>query len=203
MNKIRYVEGDLIKKLKKFDFPPVCVPHVVNNAGVFGAGFARVVDKAFPQVKGKYLQWFESGYDWDLGNTQFVNVPNPKQGEDGYPYITFANMIAQTLTVSEIRPLQYNKLSKCMDAVYEYSRDFDLRPPIWTVLFGSGLAGGDPAFVEQLMIDCWTLRGLDVTVFYMKDRLTEEQAKFIESRTDRILSNDSDVLTKEEDEAVR
>lgn len=149
---INYIEGDLFANLDKSK--KICMPHVCNCLGKMGSGFVIPLAKHFPKAKEEYLNLGK----WELGTTQFVN--------NGF--ITVANMIAQTLGGSE-RPLFYNYLVKCMEQVTEYCH-LNMAE-IVCPLFGSGLAKGDPDFIEELMIDCWIKRDISVTVYYLKDFL--------------------------------
>ena len=75
-----------------------------------------------------------------------------------------ANMVAQTLDGK--RPLYYNHLVRCMTSVAAIrdKTDFHIVCP----MFGGGWAGGDWRFVHNLIEDCWSRNGINVTVCYIK-----------------------------------
>lgn len=159
MNKIEYVEADLFEYIKDID-GPIIIPHVCNDKGGFGSGFVVPLAQNFPRVKEQYLAWKEGNaenYDpFELGQVQFVYLsPTP---------LIVANMIAQTL--GGIRPLYYNHLSTCIDKVARGALQYNAR--IIAPLFGSGLAGGDFNFIEQLAIDSWAKRDIQVTFCYFE-----------------------------------
>lgn len=168
---ITYVEGDLFgPAVEAAKNNPVIIPHVVNSAGVFGSGFVVPLGRHFPRAKEAYHAWHEgvniTNIPFELGNTLLVSVTNE---------IDVAHMLAQTLGGS--RPLYYNHLARCMDHVGEYASNFgpcDIHAPA----FGSGLAGGNWFFIEQLINDCWLRRNLNVTIYYlpgtMPDNWTSE-----------------------------
>jgi O-acetyl-ADP-ribose deacetylase (regulator of RNase III) len=159
MNKIRYVEGDIFSHA--FDYPKrLLIPHVCNDRGKFGAGFVNALASHIPVAKIQYLEWFASrGTPNDprfgLGKTQFV--PHLR---DGKPDVYVANMVAQTLGGK--RPLSYIHLASCLERVRDVAMDcgFDIMAPA----FGSGLAGGNWAFIEEMIKDAWITAGLDVTI---------------------------------------
>ena len=193
MQKIKYIEGDLFALVKTDKDPgPTIIAHCCNDKGAFGAGFVVPLAKNFPSSKDKYLQWHtEPGLiggpqmnctgEFGLGETQFVNIDDK---------IFVANMVAQTL--GGVRPLFYNHLSRCLDAVAKFEKfltDSRLYPAkIIAPAFGSGLAGGDWEIVEQLIYDSWIRRDIPVTICYLPGTLPA-----IENRNHR----ESDAKTKE------
>jgi hypothetical protein len=49
-------------------------------------------------------------------------------------------------------------------------------------MFGSALAGGDWRFIEELITDCWLVRGIQVTVYYLERFLDEDMIAYINSQ---------------------
>jgi len=166
--KINKIHGDIFEHIfaKKY---PIILPHVCNSYGIFGAGFVVPLVKTFPLVMERYLEWFKGktpygktcysslGFNFALGNVQFVQVQEN-------PVICVANMIAQNLGGK--RPLRYNMLAKCMDAVGEMAikstwENVEIHCPS----FGSGLAGGNENFIEELIKDCWLDYNIPVTMY--------------------------------------
>lgn len=128
------------------------IAHVVNNKGAMGAGFVVPLVKAFPNVKVAYMANKPS-----LGQCQMVEIAN-----DSY----VANMCGQTLGGK--RPLFYNKLVNAMDNLVKHLRMINEKASekyeIVCPRFGSGLAGGDSRFIQELIHDCWTKEGFEVTI---------------------------------------
>ena len=130
----------------------VIIPHVCNNIGLFGAGFAGAVRSRYPIV----AQNFEMlGNHTKLGYVQYIS--DYKKELYNHEMI-FANMIAQNGIVSSKnrRPLNYEALVKCMTNVRNFIQNSDKENvEIHCPKFGSGLAGGDWKFIEQLIEDIW------------------------------------------------
>jgi hypothetical protein len=131
----------------------IVVPHVCNNKNIFGGGFTAGIVKNYPIVSENYRLL---GKQCALGYTQFVTVKHNKAQDKR---IIFANMIAQngTIGINNPRPLNYYALAMCMKSVYHYISDhFDTNDcQIHSPKFGSGLAGGNWNFINELIFDCW------------------------------------------------
>lgn len=171
-NKIIYVKNKDLFTLAKdriksgYNGATVIVPHVCNNVNVFGAGFASYVASKFPNVKENFHML---GNKPKLGKTQFVICENDNEYKHS---LVVANMIAQNGTVSPSnrRPLNYAALVYCMSEINTYIKGLKSinelsKIEIHAPKFGSGLAGGEWNFIEQLINDLWS----DYTVFvYVK-----------------------------------
>lgn len=134
----------------------IVIPHVCNNINVFGAGFAHAITKRFPIVKENFHLL---GNKAKLGYVQYVNIFKDKSyGHE----LTIANMISQNQTISHNnpRPLNYESLVKCMVDVRNYSHHIQQQTQnkieIHCPKFGSGLAGGNWLFIENLIKDIWS-----------------------------------------------
>lgn len=133
----------------------VIIPHVCNNINLFGAGFAAAVASHYPIVKENFHLL---GNKAVLGQTQFIPVYRDKKFSH---QLIFANMIAQNNVVSKNnrRPLNYLALTKCMSSVASYISQMDQtesRVQIHAPKFGSGLAGGNWLFIQELIEDIWS-----------------------------------------------
>lgn len=157
-NEIKYIEGDLFKGLSETE--RILLPHICNNRRAWGAGFVLPLGHNFPAARDAYLNWASSVTlnPFELGRTQFVEIKES---------LSVANMVAQTLGGK--RPLFYNHLAVCMEDVAQYA--INSKSKIICPMFGSGLAGGDWNFIEKLIEDSWLKRGLNVTVYYLADKL--------------------------------
>lgn len=139
-----------------FNGATVIVPHVCNNINLFGAGFAAYVASRYPSVKENFHLL---GNRSRLGKTQFVTC----RTDNEYKHkLVVANMIAQngTISKSNTRPLNYAALVYSMSDINAYikelKKDNELsKIEIHTPKFGSGLAGGNWSFIEQLINDLW------------------------------------------------
>lgn len=157
------IYGDLFDHITKVvkagnNGSSVIVPHVCNNINSFGAGFAAAVSDHYPIVKENYHLLGSSFLKNNLGYVQFIEVFKDSQYEHK---LIFANMIAQNGTIHKQnpRPLNYLYLTKCMQSVAKYiNQQFDSenRVQIHAPKFGSGLAGGNWSFIEELIHDIWT-----------------------------------------------
>ena len=132
----------------------VILPHVCNNIDLFGAGFAAAVAKNYPIVKENFHLL---GNQAALGHVQFISVYKDRTHAHE---IIFANMIAQNGVVggNNRRPLNYLALVKCMTTISAYLKnnfDHDHRAQIHAPKFGSGLAGGNWKFIQELITDIW------------------------------------------------
>lgn len=134
----------------------VIVPHVCNNVGGFGAGFAGDVAKYYPEVK---INFHMLGNAPKLGHVQYVKVFEHKEYNHE---IIFANMIAQNglIGASNPRPLNYVALSYCMSNIGNYIKNYIQFDPTKNVeihapKFGSGLSGGNWNFIKNLIEDAW------------------------------------------------
>lgn len=158
---IKYVRGDLFDTLKQWDasyigYQTVLLPHVVNNIGAWGAGFTRALDKHLPEVGVEFRrQYAVCGIDAEkllgrVGETHcFLGVS-----------LIVLDMYAQDGIGTDRRRLNYIALAKCM----EYITNTYPSRKIFAPQFGSGLAGGDWDFIEQLIHDAWVSHGFDVTI---------------------------------------
>jgi hypothetical protein len=163
MGKINYVKGDIFEHLPKD--VPVIIPHICNDVGAFEKGFVAPLSKRFPRCKEEYLRWFQNKFDvermilFGLSKVQFVHV-----GQN----ITVANMIAQKglISADNPSPIKYAALTGAMGNV-AYACTVTPDCQIYTVKFGSNLAGGDWKYIEHLINELWVDSGFSVTVYHL------------------------------------
>lgn len=139
----------------------VIVPHVCNNAGLFGAGFAAAVRNHFPEVATNFELL---GKKTKLGYVQYINV---FKDETYHHNVIFANMIAQNGLINKTnpRPLNYESLVKCMVNIRDFIQHSNIENiEIHCPKFGSGLAGGNWNFIKSLIDDIWFK--ITVVVYY-------------------------------------
>jgi hypothetical protein len=143
------------------DGSTVIVPHVCNNIDLFDAGFAGQVAKHYPEVKANYHMLGKNFLRNNLGHSQIIKVyEQPKYKHKLY----FVNMIAQNGVRSSknSRPLNYAALVKSMIQVSQFihnntaflqkNENVEIHAP----KFGSGLAGGNWNFINELIDDVWS-----------------------------------------------
>ena len=167
-NKIPIIYDNLFHSVEQhirmgYNGTSIIVPHICNNVDSFGAGFAAGISKYYPIVKENYHMLGVHFLKNNLGYSQFVEVA--KDHTYGHKLI-FANMIAQNGTISKSnpRPLNYYALVKSMVSVVSYiHKNFDTehKVQIHAPKFGSGLAGGNWQFIEDLIKDIW----LNIPIF--------------------------------------
>ena len=154
---VNYVDGDLFTLLPKTNEPKY-VPHVVNNIGRMGSGFALAAMTHYPVVREDYLRWFEATElshelknPFQLGKTQFVVV-------QATPTIVICNMVAQSGLIgsNNPKPIKYAALLQCMTQVAENIRICcGTAASIHAPMFGSALAGGKWELIQELIEECW------------------------------------------------
>ena len=138
----------------------IFVPHVCNNIDLFGAGFAAEVADRYPSVKTNYHLLGKSFLAKNMGYTQILKI---KEDSKFHHKLFIANMIAQNGVRSQNnnRPLNYYGLVKSMVSLAYYIDNNTgflnktERVEIHCPKFGSGLAGGNWSFIEELMEDIW------------------------------------------------
>lgn len=146
-----YILGDLFKSIPKNKH--VLIPHVCNDIHLMGKGFVIPLCMRWPHVKKEYV----AGQP-PLGTTQFVEAE-----KNDIFRVVVANMVAQHETIRTIRrPIRYEALVGCMSQVRDFclKNDFDIICP----KFGSGNAGGNWHFIEELIEEIWEGKGIFVTV---------------------------------------
>jgi hypothetical protein len=173
MSILRYQEGNL------FDFVParlpaheqaVYVPHVCNNAGLWGSGFVVPLAARFPQARTEYFAamrraGIEPGFPTlPLGLIQYIEVVGQR--------VTVVNMIAQLAPGSAPVSLSYAALEKCMANLGDLCRrEAFNNPTIHAPLFGCHRAGGSWSLIESMIQRLWIAAGIPVTLYFMPGQL--------------------------------
>ena len=156
----------------------VFVPHVCNNIDIFGAGFAAQIADRFPSVKADYHMLGKTFLKNNMGYCQIIKVyEEPKYKHKLY----IVNMIAQngTRSQSNPRPLNYYGLVKSMTALSMFINQNTgfvqktEKVEIHCPKFGSGLAGGNWYFIQDLIDDIWGK--YFVTVYQYDKRMNHDR----------------------------
>lgn len=138
----------------------VFIPHVCNNADMYGAGFALDIANKFPSAKTDYHLLGKKFLQTNLGYSQIIKVAeDPKYKHKLY----VVNMIAQNgiKSPNNPRPLNYFALGQCMYRLSQFihnNTDYtnnNEKIEIHCPKFGSGLAGGNWNFIGDLIDDVW------------------------------------------------
>jgi hypothetical protein len=158
--KLLYVTEDILdasmEKIKAQNTgSTVIIPHVCNNINLFGAGFAAYLSGRLPFVKENFHML---GNKAKLGYVQYISIKK----DPVYNYeLIIANMIAQNKTINQNnpRPLNYEALVRCMidvkNKIMQHQQMYNNKVEIHCPKFGSGLAGGNWNFIEDLILDIW------------------------------------------------
>ena len=149
--KIKIIDGDVLKAFTDSD--EYCIMlHVVNNKGVFGAGFAKALASSFPIAKTDYLSRIDElilNGDNILGSIG-VSVIDGKEiihlyAQDGYG------------RDKNKQYLSYDALMKCLNKV-KFRLKLDIETSklknvkiIMPYLIGCGLANGDVSIVKSII----------------------------------------------------
>jgi O-acetyl-ADP-ribose deacetylase (regulator of RNase III) len=136
---IQYVIGDATNPLASGQ---KIIAHVCNDIGKWGAGFVMAVSKKWPATRDAYLDWYNQGDGFALGQVLYVKVR---------PDIWIANMIGQagTKTGSKGPPIRYDALDKCLADVAKTAQEHNASVHMPRV--GTGLAGGRWESVEPIL----------------------------------------------------
>lgn len=145
----------------------IIIPHVCNNLGKFGAGFAMAVRNKYPNVAANFELL---GSTLKLGYVQYVSAAKNQHTKNE---IIFANMVAQNGIIHKKnpRPLNYEALIRCMVDVRNFiNKSNHENIEIHCPKFGSGLAGGDWNFISDLIYDVW--HNIPVFVYVQNKRVS-------------------------------
>lgn len=123
---MEFKKGDLIKSVTSH----AIIAHVCNNRGLFDAGFARGIRKAYPHVAEKF-------------SSQHIHLLSDVQVVRASVSLIVANMVCMDGVYSEIntQPLSYHHLKVALGKVRNLSEVMD--KPVHMPKIGSGYARGD------------------------------------------------------------
>ena len=139
---------------------PKILAHVCNNIGAWGAGFTKALDMMDPRIGSTYKSHIQKHYGNKLMGTNMLFELSDEK-------IWIACMIAQEGLPSSTnsKPIKYVSLTECMVGVRKSAHiDYNVKNIICP-RFGSGLARGTWAFIEELIHEIWVDRGLNVRVY--------------------------------------
>lgn len=161
MAQIHYRVGDAAKPISLLsEDERKVIMHVVNNIGVFGAGFALNLGNQYPQTKNDYLQYGDY-FNYDLGS----NIYSFCGG------ICVAHLIAQdgVINYNNPHPLKYYALADCFRTLYLDLNDSNQASATNITLhaprLGCGLAGGKWEKVAEIIQETLVDEGIDVVIY--------------------------------------
>lgn len=153
MRVIQYVIGDATKPVTS---KPAIIAHVCNDRGYWGKGFVLAVSKRWDEPELKYRAWAEEALPLPLGATQLIPVERD---------VWVANMIGQRgiRSVHGVPPVRYEAIATALEALAGHAkeREADIHMP----RIGCGLAGGDWAKIEPIVISKLIEEGIGVFVY--------------------------------------
>lgn len=148
---ITYHKGNAAVKHEKDK--PTYIVHVVNNIGVWGAGFTASLDALYPEVGKEYRSRISK---WQLGNTIWID---PDSNQD----LWIINLVAQNGVGTDSRKLNYAALGSCLWRLAVSLSHNELTPILQMPKIGTGLAGGKWEIIEPIIQDA--IGHLDARVY--------------------------------------
>jgi len=136
---ITYLKGDATQPIGE---GAKLLPHVVNDAGGWGAGYVLALSRRWKQPEAYCRQWAKQGRTiFKLGLNQYVPVENQ---------LVVVNMCAQHHYGEDGKPpVRYWALRSCLrDLAKEAKR---VGASIHCPRFGAGLSGGSWEKIEQII----------------------------------------------------
>lgn len=171
MKHITYIKGDATEPVGG---KAQLLVHVVNDIGLWGAGFTAALSAKWPGVEEEYRKWFymRNSRNWhmpfELGENQWTiaDYLDTVYGDRPGYGVTVVSMLAQqgVRGRENPRPLRYDALGGCLNKVGKVARshpDYSVHMP----RIGCGLAGGRWAVVEQLIEDALCRQDVPVFVY--------------------------------------
>lgn len=142
---IRYQAGDAARPEAR----PVVIAHVVNDAGLWGAGFTSSLSAAWPQALFSYRRWgtvrAQAGHaPYALGEIAVCPLA------DG---VEVAHLCAQRGVRARglPAPIRYDALETCLRTLAQALRGYPATPSLVMPRIGCGLASGTWDRVEPLV----------------------------------------------------
>ncbi len=153
---IKYVKGDAVLPIG--DDVKIVV-HIVNDLGIFGAGFAKCVANTYPLVRDKYIEWARTGSNFGLRVSQLVQVND---------YLYFVNLVGQRGVrgindKTSPAPIRYFAVKKGLRDVWLWAKDMEAS--VHMPRIGCGLGGATWSMVEPIIKEELIDNGISVIVY--------------------------------------
>lgn len=152
---------------------PRIIAHVVNDSGLWGAGFTRSLDRHWPEAGQDYLLWHRYRYQaimshessFTMGNVRYTLVQGglADTGNPDAP-LWVAHMMAQRGTKNTVeRPLRYDALGGCLLKVSQMA--VETGASVHMPMIGAGLAKGDWGIIQELIYDALIRQAVPTTIY--------------------------------------
>jgi O-acetyl-ADP-ribose deacetylase (regulator of RNase III) len=132
--------------------------HVCNDIGAWAKGFVVALSRRWTEPERAYRRWYQErdSNDFGLGSVQLVQV-------EGDLYV--ANMVAQhgLRRVAGTPPIRYGALERCLSTLAGHAAALDAS--VHMPRIGAGLAGGDWAEIEPIILRTLGARGVPTTIY--------------------------------------
>ena len=158
---INYVKGDATRPVGE---GPKFILHVVNDIGLWGAGFVLAISRRWMKPEEAYYSMGQRCNGYALGNIDVVKV------EDDLWVINMVGQSGVGQRGSSQPPIRYKAIRRALESVTIECLDSEYRGLFKAVSvhaprFGSGLAGGDWNIIEQIINETLLEAGVKVTVY--------------------------------------
>ena len=153
------------------DTGPRLIVHIVNDRTPnWGGGFAQGVKKKWKSVQDDFRMWVNlNRQNLTLGNTHLSHIEGS---------LSIVHMIAQRGYGPSKKPrIRYAALSMCLDQVAELA--CRQRATVHMPRIGTGQAGGQWAWIRELIDDRLVRRGIPVFVYELPDSVPVEPSEFV------------------------
>lgn len=156
--KLNIIKGDATKPIgdgKKI------IAHIVNNLGIWGAGFVIALSNRYPFLDVTYKKYVDMGGDVLTSNNNLMGHVQYVEVDDD---ITIANMFAQRGLRSKHnpKPVCYTSLETTLENLYGFAKENN--HTVHMPKIGSGLGGGDWNTILEIIKKHMLV---DTTIYYL------------------------------------
>jgi Zn-dependent peptidase ImmA (M78 family) len=151
---IRYLKGDA--STPRGRGPKILLQVVNDKAITWGAGFSRTLRAKWPSAQREFTNWAMSRrQDFRLGSVHRAMISDD---------LTLVSLVAQKGYGETDRPrIRYGALQQTLTSVSAIARQASAS--VHMPRIGTGLAGGDWAIVEEMIVQTLGQAGIDITVY--------------------------------------
>ena len=150
-NNIENIIGDIL------EVPTQMICHQVNCQGVMGAGLAKQVRTAYPQVYELYKQYCEKQTEKAnlLGRVQFIKCPNN---------VIIANCFAQFGYGRGALQTSYAAFRLCMLKIKNFCKTNSINCVSIPYKMGCGLAGGNWEIISKIIAEIFDGENIKIQI---------------------------------------
>jgi O-acetyl-ADP-ribose deacetylase (regulator of RNase III) len=142
------------------------IVHGCNAQGAMGSGVAKIIRDTWPNAYTKYRETYDS-LGLETGDVIFAKV----QETDGLNDALYvANAVTQEFyrghpkAKRETVFIDYDSVARCFEDIADFMGDVEFTVPnLHMPLIGAGLAGGDWARIEGIILE--TLKDTDINLY--------------------------------------